>query len=414
MGEVVGSDEGDRSLLGITAFVPFSAIGELVSARVLEHKKRYLNAELIGIERSSFDRTEPKCKYFTSCGGCELQHITYEGQLQAKLDMLRGALKAQQFASDVIDKVQPLVPSASYGYRRRITLHVDASGKIGFYRGGSRSVVVVESCPISTPEISSLLENLQPFGREIKGKLSSILLEADDDGVVAVLRSPYDLAEAEMQTVLAAAKKHFENVVLLVGDKEVGGFGRQILELPLGEPPRVQFRVPAGYFSQVNWEINRELVANVVALSGAKAGRKILDLYAGAGNFSLPLARAGARVSAVECDKRLVMFGRENAQQNGLEKNLEFIETTVEKHLKTLRPKKVDVLLADPPRSGLGKLVSSLDFASKLLLISCHPPSFVRDLKNLLSEGWSVNTIRPFDMFAQTSYVEILAVLERE
>jgi len=415
VGEVTAQNDGRSDLLGITAFVPFTAVGERVSARIVQRKDRYLQAQLLNVEQPSLARVTPPCKIFTQCGGCELQHIDYASQLRLKHEMILGALRAGKLASADLEKLAPVVPGDPYGYRRRISLHVDQAGKIGFYRESSRSVVATDECPVAVEDINELLKVIPDFGREIRGKISSLLLESDDAGVVAVLKSPYAMSPAEARGILDTAKKYFPNAMLLAADKELGGYGRQILELPLNDRGTVTLRVPAGYFSQVNSRINSLLVSRAVDLLDLRFGETVFDLYAGAGNFSLPLARAGAKVTAVECDPRLVSLGKENAARYGLQKNLEFIELSVEKFLDRQQKNRETpgVLLADPPRSGLGPICASLPPSERLMLVSCHLPSFVRDSKNLTERGWELQQIIPFDMFAQTSYVEILSLFRR-
>ena len=196
--------------------------------------------------------------------------------------------------------------------------------------------------------------------------------------------------------------------------KELAGIGRTSLELPLNEAGSLMLKIPAGAFSQVNWRINLDLIKEVNQQVAPSEETQVVDLYAGAGNFSLPLARAGAQVIAVECDPRLIRCGRQSAERNGLGRNIEFVETSVEKYLrKNLLPENA-VILADPPRSGLGPLTGEMGEASKILFIACHLPSFIRDTKQLSQKGWKLTYIQPFDMFAQTSYVEVLGVLERD
>lgn len=405
VGEVV---QGPSELLGISAFVPYAAVGEKVLAKVIEHKQRYLKAELIEVLLASEKRVEPQCKYFRSCGGCEIQHLSYPEQLKVKYDMLCGAMRAARISITAIEKVANIIESEPFHYRRRISLHVNPDGRVGFYRPNSRSLVPVESCEIATVGINYALKDVIEFSRVIAGKISSVVLEQDASGVIVVLKSPYDLSVIEIENILAEAKRYFTDCILFVGEKEVGGFGRQILELPIS--PSVSLSVPAGSFSQVNWEINQKLVQ--FALDKIKNTSRVCDLYAGAGNFSIPMARHGAEVVAVECEKRLVQLGRTSAKRLAVEKRLQFQEQSVESFLRT-KPKNFDLILADPPRSGLGVLCNELNFADKLVLISCSLPSFVRDLKSLLEKGWSVEEIVPFDMFAQSSYLEIAAYLRK-
>lgn len=415
VGEVVAQSGGATDLLGITAFVPFTAPGERVRAQVTQRKDRYIHAQLAQVEERSPERIEARCALFRSCGGCELQHLDYAAQLRHKLEMIRSALRAAKLSGPVIDAVRPIVAGEDYGYRRRVTLHVSQTGSVGFYREASRSVVPATECPVVVPVLQESLKGVQDLGRAIQGKVSSIVLEADDTGVVAVLKSPYDLGTSEIRAILGEARKQFQSALLLLGDREVDGFGRRILELPLNEKRTLTLRVPAGYFSQVNSRINLELVQLSLGQAGNVHGKKVFDLYAGAGNFALPLARAGARVTAVECDKRLVSLGRENAARYSLEKNLSIVDSSVERFIASLdRKETADLLIADPPRSGLGPLAAKLPRAAELQLISCHMPSFVRDTKALTELGWQVRIVQPFDMFAQTSYTEILTVFTRE
>jgi 23S rRNA (uracil1939-C5)-methyltransferase len=414
VGEVVSQDDNQEDMLGITAFVPFTAAGEKVTARVVNRKDRYVKTELVSVDESSMDRVLPECKHYENCGGCELQHISYHAQLAAKYEMVRGSLRAGRLDSLVLDTLKEVYPSNSYGYRRRVTLHIDPHGRIGFYRSSSRSVVGLDECPISVTEISSRLPDLKDFGTKVQGKISSVILDADKNGVIAVLKAPYALASTERTMVLDVAKQFFDNVCLRDGEKETGGFGRKIIDLPLTESGSLTLRIPAGHFSQVNAQINIELISQVIKKSGIKRGSTVYDLYSGAGNFSLPMARVGANVVAVENDPQLVSFGKENALRYHFDKQIQYVESSVEKFIPRQRGKKVDVIVADPPRSGLGSLATELGgLSNKLILISCHLPSCVRDIKTLIDHGWRVLEIQPFDMFAQTSYVEVMTVLER-
>ena len=181
VGEVFSS-ASDPALMGITAFVPFTIPGEEVSATVDEQKRNYLKAKLAYLEQSSSDRVEPQCEYFGVCGGCELQHIDYERQLELKREMICGSLRAARLPSFVVEKVEPVVESAPYRYRRKITLHIDSRGEIGFYESGSRKVVAITSCEIALEEISSLLSKLRELGPALAGRIGAVTLEADDEG----------------------------------------------------------------------------------------------------------------------------------------------------------------------------------------------------------------------------------------
>ena len=414
VGEVVGQGDGGEELLGITAFVPYCAIGEVVSARIVQKKDRYLKAELLSVEEQSPARVEPPCKYFMQCGGCDLQHISYEQQLESKQRMIEGALKAAQFTAADLNYLRPIVSGEEYGFRRRVALHVDSNGRIGFYRSQSRLVVPVDSCLVATPALEASLARIAELGPLLKGQINSVTLESDMNGVVAVLSAPYAMSESVARGIVTDVRKVFPNVAVHAAGNEITGVGRTQLELPLNEAGSLKLKVPAGSFSQINWPINLKLIKAVVEQVQPTRDSRIYDLYSGAGNFTLPVARAGGEVTAVECDPRLIRCGRQNAESNGLQNNIQFIENSVERFLRKNRLPPGSTVIADPPRSGLGTLISELGGASKLVFIACHLPSFVRDAKQLSQRGWKISLIQPFDMFAQTSYVEILGVFERD
>lgn len=414
VGEVIEQALDLDSLLGISAFIPFTIPGEIVEAEVKEQKDRYIRADLKNVLTTSEERQAPLCPYFGICGGCELQHIKKEAQLKHKFSMLQSAMKAAKLPEKAISCLKPIYAANDYGYRRRITLHIDANGKIGFYKTLSRSIVPISSCLVATSGINFVLANIASLGEKLKGQVSSLILEEDENGVTAVLKTVYDLSISAAQSILDVAKDYFENCSLVSAEKEVCGIGRRILELPLNTKNSFSLRVPAGSFSQINWEINIELISRVCQEAKVSYDSFVYDLYAGAGNFSLPLALAGAKVTAVETDERLIAFGRENASRYNLKIN--FIQSSVEKLFSPKnkeKPEAYPLIIADPPRSGLGQLASQLNFAKKLLLISCHQPSLIRDLKNLTQNGWELGFIQAYEMFPQTSYMEVLSVLTK-
>lgn len=411
VGEVVAQSDGGGEFLGITAFVPFTAPGEQIIAQILEVKKRFVIGSLVSVKVPSPQRVVAPCPYYEQCGGCDLQHLSYRQQLAAKEEMLHNDLLVARVPKSVLDAVRSIVPSQPWSFRRRITLHIDSVGKVGFYRTQSRVVVPIERCLVADARINEVLQKVVSLGPQLKGVISSVALEVDRQGVVSVFKSPYSLPELQIQQLLNIARGVLENVLIIAQGVEVGGFGRQILQLELAN--NVDLQVPAGYFSQVNWSVNQELVEQVVQLRSDWKGVRVLDLFAGAGNFSMPLAIRGAQVSAVETDQRLVHLGRESSRKYGFGKGLVFVEQSVERYLKSqggvIRP---DFVIADPPRSGLGSLASQLPASKHLVFVSCYLPSFIRDLKALLGQHWNLLYIQPFDMFAHTSYLEIVAVFE--
>ncbi len=410
--EAVSSSEHEH-LLGITTFVPYGAPGEKVLVSLEEEKGNFIRGNLVEVLDPSHSRTDPECAYYGSCGGCQLQHINYISSLDAKYQMLIGAMRAGKLPSNVIDSVLPIEQSLAYGYRRRINLHIDSSGTIGFYRPNSRSLVVVDSCSIASKQISDFIPKIQALGHEIKGKFNSVSIEEDTEGVIAVFNAPYELSDKELSTIHSTLSKNLNRYLVVSGTKVYQGTGSPFLELRVS--PTMKIRIPGGAFSQVNWEINQKLINFVLSCLEVNDSKPVYDLYAGAGNFTIPIAKSGRHVISVECDTRLASYGRENASKLGLSSKVSYHDESVESFLKKNKGnlRSGDVIL-DPPRSGVGPLVKSLKFAKKIVLISCHLPSFVRDLRGLIEQGFTVKKIKPFDMFPQTAYLEITALLELE
>ncbi len=415
--------EGDPSLLGITAFVPFAARGETVVAKLLQRKERYVTAELLSLETRSEDRVEPTCKYFEKCGGCDLQHISYAAQLAGKLAMIEGALRSQRTDEANLAKLQGFDPSPSFAYRRRVTLHIDSTGRVGFYRAKSRSVVGIDECSISDRQINQIIAKLPSFAKLVSGKVSTLILESDRDGVVALVKAPYKLSQSEIREVTSAGREIFDDMTIVSGSSvsgtaEVGGYGRKIVGIELNHSGSQKISVPVGEFSQVNKLVNIDLVSYVLekVTSSREHLREMLveDLYSGAGNFSIPIAKLGSEVIAVEANQRLSNFCASNAQAHGVEGEVQTVTSSVEKYLRESKSgRRVDLIIADPPRSGLSQLAKKLNYARRLILVSCQLPSFVRDLRLLLEDGWELEEIKPFDMFAQTSHIEIVGVFSR-
>lgn len=344
VGRVVGPVEAPER--GMAAFVPLAAPGETVLVRVTRRQARFLEAELVAVQVPAPGRTTPPCPHFGTCGGCDLQHLTYETQLAEKHTMVVSAFQK----GGLSPLVEAVVPSPPLGYRRRLTLQLQ-EGRVGYFRRRSHTLLPITQCPIAVPELQAWLADDRPRRGE-----GTITVELTDEGTVVAERNA------------------------------------------------------VGTFSQGNAAVNAELVKRVVAL--AAGGTRACDLYAGAGNFALPLAEAGLSVTAVEVSKRLVNAGRELAQEREISEKVRFIASDVATYLNNNLPP-VDFIVADPPRAGLGKLVSALPEATTLALISCDLACAVRDIKGLIGEGWRLEKVTPLDMFAQTAQIELLSVLRR-
>ncbi|MCC6932760.1 MAG: class I SAM-dependent RNA methyltransferase [Deltaproteobacteria bacterium] len=404
----------DQSLLGIKAFVPYCLPGEEVKVEIVEKKSQFLKTRLLEVITPAADREQPLCSHFMLCGGCELQQMKYQAQLRAKQEMILNALRGLPYLKNVETLLQPLAASSPYRYRLRAVFHGNQDGQIGFFKPQTHDVVSIEECHILTEKLASLVPRLKEFGTMVCALAFSLNLAEDEQGVIAVIEGQEIKTKEDLTKIAEAADRLFVNYIVKQNGKELLVKGRNELSYSLQKNSELKLIVPAGGFSQVNWQVNQLLIEKVVEECLADRGKTVLDLYAGAGNFTLPLAQAGFFVTAVECDARLVNLGKKNISKNNLADKIKYFGQSVEVFLKQSNACKTsDIVILDPPRSGLQKTAEAINFGKKLILLSCYFPSFINDLKALQRYGWQVKQIAPFDMFPQTSLVEIMTVLTR-
>jgi 23S rRNA (uracil1939-C5)-methyltransferase len=415
VGEVMNTcHEVDASLKGMKAFVPYALPQEHALVRITRREERYLEGEVVKITYSSAERVKSECEYYEACGGCQLQHATYSSQLTFKDEMLRSALEVGHLKDEakLVVSIREVKP---FGYRRRLALGLNRKGHIGLHKRKSHDIIPVRKCLIASEPLNDALKKLNAFEGEIQGTRGTLHLESDETQVLATLKLEKKRTLEQRLHAEAIMRSLFQHGRVEECGVQVSVFGEQSLTLSLGGSPIEKLRVPGGSFSQTNWEVNRLLVDQVLNHVASIAPSTAHDLYSGAGNFALPLALRGIATHAVECDRSLVTLGLEQAKVFGVESTLSFTRASVEKFIaKYDQSQKIDCVIADPPRSGLNEVARYLGYASHLIFISCHLPSFVRDLKILKEEGWTVKTITPFDMFPQTTHLEILAVLVKQ
>jgi 23S rRNA (uracil1939-C5)-methyltransferase len=407
---------------GKAVFVPFTAPGDLIRCRIVREKKRFAEGELLELIEPSAERREPPCPVFGACGGCQWQHLTYETQIRWKEEIFADTLRRQGGAEG--DFPRHLVPSSDeWNYRSRVQFKCRQTVDgfvMGFYRRGSHYVVDVENCPITAAPLN---EALRLFRRWLPQspcpeRIPQVDMAVDDENririVVHVLGSDYaalrdflaPLAEdAGFALFFQAGRK--DTLVPVTGDEDLHIRPVHGADLRLAYGP--------GGFAQVNLEQNRHLVEGVIAAAGLTGEEKVLDLFCGMGNFSLPLARKAKEVVGVEDFEPSIEKARENARKNGV-RNASFHPRTAEGAANDLAgPGEFDLVLLDPPRTGAYEVVKDLLSVRppKIIYVSCDPPTLARDLKPLLHGGYRLVFATPFDLFPQTCHTESLSFLTR-
>ena len=433
---------------GRIAFVPLTAPGDRVRVRPTTSKRSFLRAELLEVLAPGPARVEAVCPAFGHCGGCAWQHVDYADQLRAKAAILHDALTrigrlAQVPSIQVVPSPQP------YGYRGRARLRVEA-GRPGYRQASSEQIIPVSDCPVLAAPLRTALAELAAR-RPDDGEWELALGEAEPDRPDGVRTSKLtgkpdgtatpgnDLRLRAGEETIRIAPGGFAQANVLLFDALIAAvvgaaLGRAALRgaasrgaafrgAALGEasPGRVS---PGGvsHGKAVRIDAARihaepaEAGESDVSATGA-AGQQLLELFAGSGFFTLPLARRFARVLAVESDATAIANLRRaaaDAELDNIEAVVDDVGEFVDGH--RFRSFRADVVFADPPRAGLGaQAVAALSRPgpTRLVYLSCDPATLARDLATLTRSGWSLASVRGFDLFPQTPHVEALAVLTR-
>ena len=389
--------------------------GEMVQARIVKKRRGIRFADAVAVERDHADRVAPPCPNFPRCGGCAMQHLSAEAQLRLKQRSLQDALS--EFNVPVDAWVSP-VSAARIGYRRKARLGVRRVGGqvlVGFRESFSNRVARMDSCEVLTPRLAALIGPLKVVIEAVSqpDKIPQIELAQGDREASIMVRHLYPLTPEDVRLWQQFADAHDVQVLLQsagydslasVDGKPIRYLNYQITEYGIA----MDFH-PA-HFTQVNAEMNRELVRSALAYLGALGGQRVADLFCGIGNFSLPLARAGALVEGCELSAEAVDQASRNAQQNGLDQRCRFevADLYAEAGALTLA---VDALILDPPRSGAGPNLSSWVASpqcQQVVYVSCNPKTFAQDAKVLTAAGFRCREVGVYDMFPQTAHVETI------
>jgi 23S rRNA (uracil1939-C5)-methyltransferase len=407
---------------GKAVFVPFAAPGDLVRCRIVRGKKRYAEAELLQILSPAASRREPPCPVFGRCGGCQWQHLPYEEQCRWKERIFADTLVRQAGTDGAL--VRPLVPAPDeWGYRSRVQFkcrRTENGFVMGFYRRGSHFVIDVEHCPITAPLLNDALKLFRAWLPECPcpERIPQVDMAVDDEGKVRiVVHGIGEEVDALRDYLAPLAEGAALSLFIQSGRKETlePVRGKEDLHIRPGGEGSLRLAYGPGGFAQVNLEQNRRLVEEVVAAARLSGKERVLDLFCGMGNFSLPLAKHAGEVVGVEDYGPSIVKARENARQNGLE-NARFHARPAEGAAVELAGREgFDVVLLDPPRAGAYGVMKDLLTIrpERILYVSCDPPTLARDLKPLLHGGYDLVWSRPFDLFPQTCHTESVTLLER-
>jgi 23S rRNA (uracil1939-C5)-methyltransferase len=408
---------------GKAVFVPFVLEGERVEASLHEQKRGFARGHAEKILQASPQRVEPFCPYFQRCGGCQYQHSSYEHQLEIKAAILRENLR--RMAKLELETKISIHPSPPWNYRNRTRLQVRTvpDFALGYYKFSSHELLPVENCPVSSPLINRAIAAFWQMGRERKVPDGIHEIEffanADDTRVLIGASCQPGTASTpirEWADSLPSALSGITGIVVhRAGSSRVAGAGdaKQVATSGAREiiyqTEKASYRASTGAFFQVNRHLINELVAIVTE---GFSGDTALDLYAGVGLFSTVLSRRFAQVIAVESSQTSHADLVHNSPAN-----VKAVRTTIADFFRSpgsrLRP---DLVVVDPPRSGLGEsVVQSLVGlgAHRMTYISCDPATVSRDLAGLVSAGYRIEQVHLVDLFPQTYHLESVFQLDR-
>jgi 23S rRNA (uracil1939-C5)-methyltransferase len=400
-----------RLLDGRVGFVSGGLPGDVVLPTDVLSKKGYVRADTWSMVRPSEHRIPPPCPIAERCGGCDWMALERGAQLAHKAAILREALAR---TGRFVDLPTPEIITAGpeLGYRARVRFHVDSDGAVGFFAKRSHELVEVHRCPVCRPEIDRALSLLRTLARAVLREFSSAEIRSTLQGGVVMQLEPRPGHVVSSAARRALADLSGDANVSIAGEPTQGGSGQQVVSL-LG---RIRVGAGPGVFTQVNPDVNAVLVAEIVEGAKARSVARFCDLFAGVGNFALPLLVAGMTGVAVERDARAVESGRRAAKEAGLSTDT-FVADDAGRFLEGLPrdSKPFDLVILDPPRRGARDVLDLVARAAPrhIAMCSCDPVTLARDLATLARSGYELRSVRGFDMFPQTHHLEALAWMER-
>ncbi len=411
---------------GKVVFVEDVLPGERVEWRRTRRGPNFDEARPVQVLEASPDRVQPHCVHFGVCGGCALQHLSPERQIEFKQRQLLDGLT--RIGRVTPQKILPPLQADSWHYRRRARLAARWVPKkervvVGFKERATSYIADLQRCEILRAPVDQLIPALSRLftSMSIRNRLPQVEVAVADNAVALVIRTLEPLTETDLQDLHAFEREHSVNIYLQPGGYETVAPLRSDVPALVYRLP--QFDVSLEFqptdFVQVNGALNELMIDRVMQLLEPTPTETVLDLFCGLGNFSLPLARKAQHVVGVEGEAGLVARARANALRNGLA-NAEFFTGNLAAPDLNLEPwarRRYDKILLDPPRAGAQEVlpVMAASGAKRVVYVSCHPGTLARDAGILVHEhGYQLAAAGVMDMFPHTAHVESVAVFEKK
>ena len=416
---------------------------EVVEVKVVEQKSKYARAKLISITKQSKSRVEPQCQHFGLCGGCDLQMLDLEKQIQFKKQKITDLFSRSFSTQKITDKMsaaelpwEKTIESSPWHYRRKARIGVQfdkkAHATIGFRQKLTNQLASIKSCPVLVEPLNVIFPLLKKLLLQltVKSAIGHIeVIQADiiekskqesrqkDNQVVIVVRQLKPMNETDIGLWQSYALQHHWHVIIDDGNKQLPLVSNMagkstVLSYELADRSKVYFS--SSDFIQINHQVNTAMINQALVWLNLSASENVLDLFCGLGNFSLALAQHAKCIVGVEGVQGMVDKAIQNAHINGLD-NCQFYQTDLNSDWLTeswAKEHKFDKVLLDPARAGAEQAVLQVAELAipSVLYVSCDPATLARDSAILISKGYKLEKISLMDMFSQTKHVETMVL----
>lgn len=416
--ELDGLGQGVGRIEGKALFISGALPGEQVEVEITQQKSAWARGKATRILSASPQRVVPRCPYFSRCGGCQLQHAAPELQQQSKASALVRLLSHQSGHDVTLDSI---ISGPAYGYRRRarLSLNYDKRSQtmqMGFRQAASSALVSVTQCPVLKPELNALLLPLHQLLNSLQAvrRLGHVELVLADNGPLLVLRHLDALNHADQQKLERFSHNH-QVALFLAPDSDtliqVKG------EMPFYRIDGLTLTFSPRDFIQINGELNQQMVAQALEWLDLQPEDRLLDLFCGMGNFTLPAGKRVENVTGVEGVAALVSQAARNADRNNLN-NIDFFQHNLEEDVvkQPWAAKGFNKVLLDPARAGAAAVMSHIIKLApqNVVYVSCNPTTLAQDSQKLLASGYQLERVSLLDMFPHTGHVESMVLFSRK
>lgn len=443
IGEVVDLTHEGHGVVKIDrvpVFIPNAIKGELIEFKVIKVKKQFGIGKLITIKEESKDRVEPPCVYYKICGGCQLQHLSYEAQLAMKKSQVIALFKRKaQFLDTVIHDTIGMENPWQYRNKSQIPVAKNKDGEIelGFYRQRSHDIVDIDQCMIQDKKHDQLMVKLKAFLNQLnisiynekthKGELRHIVLRSgfySEETMVIFVTNSGQISHKNK--IVEYITSQFPNVVsikhninkeksnVIMGRESITIYGKETIDDQLSE---FSFKISDTAFYQINPIQTEKLYNKALEYAQLTGNEIVIDAYCGIGTIGSYMSKSAKHVYGVEVVEQAITNAKENADVNNIT-NATWVAGKAEEVILNWQQEgiKPDVVMVDPPRKGCDETfldtLSALN-PKRIVYISCNPATQVRDVEILKESGYQLKEITPVDMFPQTTHVETVALLEK-